>query len=91
LVFQVVSFLLAFPPIFYMHSSSPPFVLHAPPIEILYYTRIIVSLVENALGHSSGSFLYVSHITRHCFFFHHFTSILCVADGKACTYQGIND
>jgi hypothetical protein len=30
-VFPVVSFLLAFPPIFYMHSSSPPFVLHALP------------------------------------------------------------
>jgi hypothetical protein len=28
-VFLVVSFLLAFPPIFYMHSSSTPFVLHA--------------------------------------------------------------
>jgi hypothetical protein len=32
LVFLVVSFLLAFPPISYMHSSSPPFVLHALPI-----------------------------------------------------------
>jgi hypothetical protein len=29
LVFPVVSFLLAFPPIFHIHSSSPPFVLHA--------------------------------------------------------------
>jgi hypothetical protein len=28
-VFLVVSFLLAFPPISYMHSSSPPLVLHA--------------------------------------------------------------
>jgi hypothetical protein len=28
----VVSFLLAFPPIPYMHSSSSPFVLYAPPI-----------------------------------------------------------
>jgi hypothetical protein len=28
----VVSFLLAFPPISYMHSQSPPFVLHALPI-----------------------------------------------------------
>jgi hypothetical protein len=27
----VVSFLLAFPPISYMHSSSPPFLLHALP------------------------------------------------------------
>jgi hypothetical protein len=27
----VVSFLLAFPPISYKHSSSPPFVLHVPP------------------------------------------------------------
>jgi hypothetical protein len=32
LVFLVVSFLLAFPPISYMHSSSPPFVLHALPL-----------------------------------------------------------
>jgi hypothetical protein len=32
LVFPVVSFLLAFPPISYIHSSSPPFVLHAPAI-----------------------------------------------------------
>jgi hypothetical protein len=32
LVFPVVSFLLDFPPISYMHSSSPPFVLHALPI-----------------------------------------------------------
>jgi hypothetical protein len=32
LVFPVVSFLLAFPLISYMHSSSPPFVLHALPI-----------------------------------------------------------
>jgi hypothetical protein len=31
LVFLVVSFLLAGPTIFYMHSSSPPFVLHALP------------------------------------------------------------
>jgi hypothetical protein len=29
LVFLVVSFLLAFPPISYMHSSSHPFVLHS--------------------------------------------------------------
>jgi hypothetical protein len=28
----VVSFLLAFPPVSFMHSSSPPFVLHALPI-----------------------------------------------------------
>jgi hypothetical protein len=32
LVFPVVSFLPAFPPISYMHSSSSQFVLHAPPI-----------------------------------------------------------
>jgi hypothetical protein len=32
LVCLVVSFLLAFSPISYMHSSSPPFVLHALPI-----------------------------------------------------------
>jgi hypothetical protein len=32
LVFLVVFFLLAFPPIFYMDYSSPPFVLHALPI-----------------------------------------------------------
>jgi hypothetical protein len=32
LVFLVVSFLLTCPPISYMHSYSPPFVLHAPPI-----------------------------------------------------------
>jgi hypothetical protein len=29
LSFPVVSFLLDFPPIIYMHYSSPPFVLHA--------------------------------------------------------------
>jgi hypothetical protein len=27
----VVSYLLAFPPVSYIHSSSPPFVLHALP------------------------------------------------------------
>jgi hypothetical protein len=32
LVFPVGSFLLAFPTIFYTHSSSPIFVLHALPI-----------------------------------------------------------
>jgi hypothetical protein len=32
LVFLVVSFLPAFPPIFHMNYSSPPFVLHALPI-----------------------------------------------------------
>jgi hypothetical protein len=32
LVFLVVSFPLAFPPIIYMRSSSLPFMLHAPPI-----------------------------------------------------------
>jgi hypothetical protein len=32
LVFPVVPFLLAFPPISYVNSSSPPFVLHATPI-----------------------------------------------------------
>jgi hypothetical protein len=31
-VFPVVSFLLAFQTISYMQSSSPPFVLHGPPI-----------------------------------------------------------
>jgi hypothetical protein len=31
LVFLVVSFLLTFPAISYIHSSSPPFVLHACP------------------------------------------------------------
>jgi hypothetical protein len=35
LVFLVVYFLLAFPPISYMHSPSPPFVLHALPISSL--------------------------------------------------------
>jgi hypothetical protein len=32
LVFLVASFPLAFPPTTYTRSSSPPFVLHAPPI-----------------------------------------------------------
>jgi hypothetical protein len=32
LVFLVAYFLLAFPPIIYKLSSSPPFVLHGPPI-----------------------------------------------------------
>jgi hypothetical protein len=32
MVFLLVSFLLAFPPISYMHSFSPPFVLHGMPI-----------------------------------------------------------
>jgi hypothetical protein len=31
-VFLAGPFLLAFPPISYMHSSSPPFVPHTPPI-----------------------------------------------------------
>jgi hypothetical protein len=32
LVFLVVSFPLAFPPVIYTRSSSPPFMLHGPPI-----------------------------------------------------------
>jgi hypothetical protein len=32
LVFLVVSFPLAFPPITYTRSSFPPYVLHGPPI-----------------------------------------------------------
>jgi hypothetical protein len=48
LVFQVVSFLLTFPPISYMHSSSPPFVLHAPPISsCIQGTRPGPRLLEN--------------------------------------------
>jgi hypothetical protein len=35
LVFLVVSFALAFPPIIYKCSSSPPFVLHGPPISTI--------------------------------------------------------
>jgi hypothetical protein len=38
----VVSFLLDFLPISYMHSSSPPFVLHALPISSFFtYFNII--------------------------------------------------
>jgi hypothetical protein len=42
-VFLVVSFLLVFPPISYMHSSSPPFVLHTLPtsFSIFFYNKII--------------------------------------------------
>jgi hypothetical protein len=36
LVYPVVSYFLAFPPISYMHYSSPPFVLHALPIKLQY-------------------------------------------------------
>jgi hypothetical protein len=44
-VFPVVSFLLAFPPISYMHFSSPPFVLHALPFNGLH--GIISQKIEN--------------------------------------------
>jgi hypothetical protein len=44
LVFPVVSFLLAFPPISYKHSSSPPFVLHAPQIKIRIHKILPVVL-----------------------------------------------
>jgi hypothetical protein len=40
LVFPVVSFLLVFPPISYMHSSSLPFVLYAPPVSSFTITHI---------------------------------------------------
>jgi hypothetical protein len=43
-------FLLAFPPISYMHSSSPPFVLHTPPISSLKITYMKFSLAEK-FGH----------------------------------------
>jgi hypothetical protein len=38
LLYLEVSFLLAFPPIIYTHFSSPPFVLHGPPISNSNYT-----------------------------------------------------
>jgi hypothetical protein len=43
LVFLVVSFLLAFPPISYMHCSSPPFVLYALPISssLTYHSNYV--------------------------------------------------
>jgi hypothetical protein len=50
LVFPVVSFLLAFKPIFYKHSSSPPFVLHAAPISFFLTWSLSV-------GHSLGDFV----------------------------------
>jgi hypothetical protein len=37
MVFLVVSFLLAFPPITYMHSSSQSFMPHAPPSQPLWF------------------------------------------------------
>jgi hypothetical protein len=45
LVFLVVSFLLAFPPISYMHSSSPPFVLHALPISRLHKCGLLTGFL----------------------------------------------
>jgi hypothetical protein len=38
LVFPVVSLLLTFPPISYMHSSSPPLALHDPWLDHSNYT-----------------------------------------------------
>jgi hypothetical protein len=40
----MVSFLLALPSISYMHSSSPPFVLHGPPNLILLDFAILIIL-----------------------------------------------
>jgi hypothetical protein len=51
-VFLVVSFLLSFPPIPYVHSSSPPFVLHAMPISsnnILFNFNLVVRISSPAL------------------------------------------
>jgi hypothetical protein len=42
---QVVSFLLAFPPISYKHSCSLPFVLHAPPISFLSLYRYMLKIL----------------------------------------------
>jgi hypothetical protein len=46
LVFLVVSFLLAFPPISYIHSSAPPFMLHALPNLLLLDLIILIILGE---------------------------------------------
>jgi hypothetical protein len=42
LIFLVVSFPLAFPPIIYKRSSSPPIVLHGPPISTSTYFILII-------------------------------------------------
>jgi hypothetical protein len=45
----VVSFFLAFPPISYMHSSSPPFVLHA--LHWIRTTHIFVTRLSSGSRH----------------------------------------
>jgi hypothetical protein len=46
LVFPVVSLLLSFPPMPYMYSSSPPFVLQIPPISASLDLIILIILAE---------------------------------------------
>jgi hypothetical protein len=59
LVFPVVSVLLAFPPISYMHFSSPPFVLYALPISTFLtsslYTWRRVQVMKLLIMPNSGT------------------------------------
>jgi hypothetical protein len=43
----VVSFLLALLPVSYVHSSSPPFVLHVPPISLFFTWSLQLYLEKN--------------------------------------------
>jgi hypothetical protein len=54
LVFLVVSFLLAFPPISYMHFPSPPFVPHALPISSTSIGSIIQKLIGEIHRHRNN-------------------------------------
>jgi hypothetical protein len=70
LAFPVVSFRLPFPPISYMHSSSPPFVLHA-----MHKWRMLCNRKLNDLGYQTEDRTWRSSTEYSSFFpvVHYFT------------------
>jgi hypothetical protein len=63
LAFLIISFLLAFPSIFYKHFSSPPFVLHAPPISFFQLISRTIKFQDDFRKLGVISFVYY-HINK---------------------------